>query len=195
MDTKSPIQPPLTVAELEERRRLHPPLPPAKVVLIAARTPSGVIGMSGGLPWMIREDLKHFKDSTMGKALIVGRRTYQSMPAIVWKTRIAHVLSRDSRDLAAPAEYHFASCLASLVNSARCNYAAPGEVYIGGGAEVYALALKLGLVDEMLISEIHQHYIGDVYFPPVPEGMFDEGTVEAEHAEFNVVRYRRLAAN
>ncbi|MNQ24105.1 Dihydrofolate reductase [compost metagenome] len=190
------IKPPLTREEVAERARLNPPPPPAKVVLITARSPNGVIGMEGNLPWMIREDLQHFKRVTTGKALIVGSRTYRSMPAIVWQTRIAHVLSRNWQALEVHGnEHHFASCLAGLVNSARHNYAAPGEVYIGGGAEVYALALQLGLVDEMLISEIHQNYIGDVFFPPVPEGMFDAGTVEAEYPEFNVVRYRRLVAN
>lgn len=167
-----------------------------KIVLIAARAANGVIGIRGKLPWIIREDLMHFKRATVNKPMILGRRTFQSMPAVVWISRNAFVLTRHKGRGAFDPNHHSTAHtddLERLIELAWITDNLPvPEIVLAGGAEVYKLALEAGLVDEMLISEVHQHYIGDVYFPAVPEGMFDEGTVEAEYPEFKVVRYRRI---
>lgn len=163
---------------------------PTKVVLIAARSWNGVIGLEGKLPWIIREDLQHFKHATLGRPMVVGSRTFHSMPKSVWETRKALVLSRTAQHI--PGAAAVANNLASLIEIGRqLDVASDPQVIIAGGAEVYKLALEGGFVDEMLISEVRQSYIGDVYFPNVPTGMFAKGVVESEHNEFNVVRYKR----
>lgn len=190
-----PMLPPLSVEELatshaiwEAKRK-----PPAKVVMIVAIAANNVIGNKGTLPWHIPNDLKFFKDQTMGQPLVVGRRTYWSMPKFVWKTRIANVLTSDIESVCMPdsGEWHVGGCIRSMVNMAKVNYNAD-TVFIAGGKRVYEDALRYDLVDEILISHIHAEHEGDTTLE-IDLGFlgFSEGVVELEDPEFTVKRYIR----
>lgn len=193
-----PILPPLTVEELATSNAAWEAIrkPPAKVVMIVAISENNVIGKDGGLPWHIPNDLKFFKDQTMGQPLVVGRRTYDSMPAFVWKTRHANVLTRDIDSVKMPpGQWHVGGDLVSMVHMAKVNYNAD-TVFIAGGAQVYIEALKLDLVDELLISHIKGNFEGGRTLHIDPEFLgFSEGVVELEDPEFTVKRYIRKRAN
>jgi dihydrofolate reductase len=196
---KMPIWPPLTVEELAASNAAWEAIrkPPAKVVMIVAISENNVIGKDGGLPWHIPNDLKFFKDQTMGQPLVVGRRTYNSMPAFVWKTRHANVLTHDIDSVKMPGagHWHVGTDLASMVHMATVNYNAD-TVFIAGGAQVYVEALKLDLVDELLISHIKGNFEGGRTLHIDPEFLgFEPGVVELEDPEFTVKRYIRKRAN
>ncbi len=133
------------------------------VSLIAAVAANGVIGRGGRIPWRIPADLRYFKRVTMGHPVIMGRKTLDSLPApLSGRTNI--VLTRNP-SFARP------GVLAAGAPDPALGLArgAEGgdEVFIMGGAEVYALFLPLA--DRLYITEIGMDIPGDAFFPPLAE--------------------------
>ena len=189
---ETPPLPPLSreeLAESERRYDLAHPRVPTKRILIVAMSDNFVIGKEGKLPWHIPNDLKFFKDQTTGHPLVVGRKTYQSMPDFVWKTRTPHILTRDPHNFEGPnVPFHASDDLGSLVHTAEANHRT-GKVFIAGGAQVYRQALDQDLVDEMLVTHVKGVWAGDTFFEFVPG--FGPGEVVLEDPEFTVSRYTR----
>ncbi|MFN3675163.1 MAG: dihydrofolate reductase [Sphingomonas pseudosanguinis] len=125
------------------------------IVFVLARARNGVIGRDGKLPWHLPADLKHFKAQTMGKPMIMGRKTFESFPAPLPGRRHI-VLTRDPHWAAEGAE------VAHDVDAALA-LAGPGEVAIIGGAEIFALFLPRA--DRIELTEIDAAPEGDAMVP------------------------------
>ena len=123
--------------------------------LIYARAANGVIGADGALPWHIPADLRRFKAMTIGKPMVMGRKTFDSFPAPLPGRRHI-VLTRDPAWRAAGAEP------AGSIAEARALAGDDGYAVIGG-AEVNALFLPLA--DRVELTEIHADYPGDTVMP------------------------------
>jgi len=136
-----------------------------------ARAQNGVIGRDGGLPWRLPADLKRFKAATMGKPMVMGRRTFESFPAPLPGRRHI-VLTRDPDWRAAGAKVaHSAQEALAL--------AGPGEVAVIGGAEVFRLFMDCDLVDRAEVTVIWRDYAGDTVFD------LDQAEWIEEAAEFH----------
>jgi dihydrofolate reductase len=127
--------------------------------LIFARSRNGVIGKAGGLPWHLPEDMAHFKQVTTGCPVIMGRKTWESLPERFRPLpgRINIVVTRQP-GWKAPGATHAASLPEAV---ALC--AGEPQAWIIGGAEVYAQALPLAHTAE--VTEIDAHFEGDVFAP------------------------------
>lgn len=125
------------------------------VVMVAAMARNGVIGKANGMPWHMRTDLKHFKATTMGKPMIMGRKTFESFPAPLPGRRHI-VLTRDRAWRAEGAE------VTHSLDEALAR-AGPGEVAVIGGAEI--VALVLGRADRIELTEVHAAPEGDTVVP------------------------------
>ena len=151
-------------------------------MLIAAVAENGVIGDAGTIPWHLPDDFAHFKATTLGHTLVMGRATYDSIGRPL-PGRTTVVLTRDpawSADgVLTAASFDGALALAAAL---------PGDVYVAGGAAVYALALPHA--HEQILTEVALAPAGDTFYPP-----FDRVEwVEAERAAydgFDVVRWVR----
>jgi dihydrofolate reductase len=141
------------------------------VSLVAAVAANGVIGRDGDLPWRIPADLRHFKAVTMGKPVIMGRRTWQSIGRPLPGRRNI-VISRDPAFAAAGAEV-VASLEAALAAAADAN-----EAMVIGGGEVYAAALPRA--DRLYLTEVHLAVDGDVHFPKIDRAAWRE-TAREDH--------------
>jgi dihydrofolate reductase len=131
----------------------------APIALIAAVARNRVIGRDGGLPWRIPADLRYFKAQTMGKPVVMGRKTWQSIGKPL-PGRQNIVVSRD-RALSLPGVTVVGDLIAALEAAARLM---PGrEVMVIGGAAIYASALPLA--DRLYLTEVHADVAGDVVFP------------------------------
>lgn len=131
-----------------------------EIVLILARAANGKIGADGKLPWHIPADLKRFKALTIGKPMIMGRKTFDSLPGLLPGRRHV-VLTRDRNWQAEGAE------VAHDVEAALA-LAGEGEVSVIGGAEVYSLFMPLATRIEL--TEVHRDYSGDTTMSqPGPE--------------------------
>ncbi|WP_342657692.1 dihydrofolate reductase [Sphingomonas sp. NY01] len=126
------------------------------IVMVLARAENGVIGRDGALPWHIPADLKRFKALTMGKPMVMGRKTFESFPAPLPGRRHI-VLTRDPAWRATGAE------VAHDVEGALA-LAGGGEVAVIGGAEVFALFEARA--DRIELTEVHGAPEGDAVVPP-----------------------------
>ncbi|WP_010183303.1 dihydrofolate reductase [Sphingomonas sp. PAMC 26605] len=126
------------------------------ITLYLARADNGVIGADGKLPWHLPADLKRFKALTMGKPMVMGRKTFESFPAPLPGRRHI-VLTRDPAWSAQGAE------VAHSVDAALA-LAGDGDVAVIGGAEIFALLLPLA--DRVELTEVHLSPAGDALVPP-----------------------------
>jgi dihydrofolate reductase len=122
-----------------------------RITFHLARADNGVIGRDGKLPWHLPADLKRFKAQTMGKPMVMGRKTFESFPAPLPGRRHI-VLTRDRGWSAAGAEVAHSPAEALAL-------AGEGDVAVIGGAEVFALFLDC--VDGVELTEVHIHAEGD----------------------------------
>jgi len=128
-----------------------------EIVLIYARAANGTIGKDGNLPWHIPADLKRFKTLTMDKAMIMGRKTFESFPSPLPGRRHI-VLTREAGWQSDGAE------VVHTVGDA-LTVAGDGEVAVIGGAEIYSLFLPLA--HRVELTEIHATYEGDTHMHPL----------------------------
>ena len=156
--------------------------------LIYARAANGVIGLDNTMPWHLPEDLAHFKQLTSGSPVVMGRKTWDSLPArfrpLPGRTNI--VVTRNA-DWSAEGVVRAGSLEEALQAGAQHG----DTVWVMGGAQIYAQALPLADVAEVTI--IHQDFEGDAFAPTLgPEWI--EATrqdhVSAQGLPFSFVRYQ-----
>jgi len=162
------------------------------LTVIAAIARNRVIGRDNRLPWHLPEDLKHFKALTTGHVVIMGRKTWESLPTgfrpLPGRRNI--VVSRN-RDYAAEGATVVASVAEALAAAAGTT-----EVFVIGGAELYAQALPVA--DRLQLTEIDADFAGDAWFPPFDRNLWRETGRESRRARdedggfaYAFVTYRR----
>jgi dihydrofolate reductase len=154
------------------------------VVGPAARGRNGVIGRDGALPWRLKSDMALFKETTMGKPVIMGRKTWESLPKRPLPGRINIVLTRDGSYIEEPIARGALICerFDEALQIAREQAEEDGvdEVCVIGGAEIYAVALPKAR--RMYLTEVDAEPEGDVRFPPFDEADWREVRREAHPA-------------
>jgi dihydrofolate reductase len=157
------------------------------VTLVVAMGANGVIGVDGGLPWRLPEDLAHFKKLTMGHPMIMGRTTFESIGRPL-PGRTTIVLTRDPDWSADGVEV--APTFAAALERAR---ELDDDVFVVGGAQVYAQALESGLTDLMCVTRVAASPDGDTYFPTIDWLQWREvGHVpHGGDPSFDIVTYER----
>lgn len=144
----------------------------AEVFLVVAVARNGVIGAGGTLPWHLPADLRHFKALTLGKPMVMGRKTFESLPGLLPGRRHI-VLTRDPAWQAEGAE-------AVRDLDAAIALADAPEIAVIGGSEVFALALPRAARIEL--TQIEADFTGDTHMPPLGKG-WHEIAREAHGAE------------
>jgi dihydrofolate reductase len=167
------------------------------IVLLAAVAKNGVIGRGNALPWRLKSDMIHFRTLTMGKPVVIGRKTYLSIGKPL-KGRTTIVVSRDP-GFAAPGIV-VAPNLPSALAAARGDALRRGcdTIVVAGGAEIYAQALPLAAA--LVITEVHKRVDGDALFPSIDPAIWRE-TARSERepaaddeVSFAFVSYERATA-
>lgn len=147
-----------------------------KLCLIAARSRNGVIGKDSGLPWRLSDDLKFFKTATLGKPVIMGRKTWESLPKRPLAGRDNIVLSADWTYEAPGARLYSNLSIAAAAARAIATRKGVDEVFVIGGASLYEKALDVA--DRIYLTEVHTELEGDTRFPEFDEGEWVESAVE-----------------
>ena len=156
-----------------------------------AKADNGVIGRDNKMPWHIPAELKHFKARTMGKPIIMGRKTFDSLGRVL-PGRPHVVISRSALSL--PENCYAARSLQEAISTAQ-TLAEQGEVVVIGGAEIYRQALPL--VDRLYLTEVHIEPEGDTWFPELNPGDWQETEREDVPADadsaiaYSIVTYQR----
>ena len=157
-----------------------------EITLVVARADNGVIGKDGKLPWHLPADLRHFKEVTMGTPMIMGRRTFESLPGLLPGRRHV-VLTRD------PAWSTDGADVARNLDEA-IQVAGGAYVSVIGGAEIFALFEPLASAVEL--TEVHADVEGDTILPPFDPAVWREEArvdheAEGERPAYSFVRLER----
>ena len=161
----------------------------ARISIVAAVGRNGAIGAAGGLPWRLSSDLKRFKALTMGKPLIMGRKTFDSIGRVL-PGRTFIVVTRD------PSWSRPEVTVARDLEAALAVAGDAIEIMIGGGGEIYRLALPLAT--RLHITEVDLAPEADVRFPQIDLSVWRETRREPglrgprDDADFAFVEYERI---
>ena len=159
------------------------------IALVAAVADNGIIGTDNDLPWRLPDDWKFFKQLTSGHTVVMGRKTYESIVRISGgplPNRNNVVLTRDE---------HFAADGVRVIHDTTDIPALAPDVYVIGGAQVYASTLAIA--DVLFVTEVHTDAQGDVSFPPIDPAVWHETSRRSHPSDdrhefaFDFVTYER----
>jgi dihydrofolate reductase len=163
----------------------------ARIALVVAMAENRVIGKSGTLPWHIPEDMKWFREITMGKPCIMGRKTWESLPKKPLPGRLNIVVTRDPgfRADGATVAGSFDEAVAVAMREA------PEEIAVLGGAQIYAEAMKRA--ERIYLTRVHGAFEGDAFFPATDEREWQATQRVADQTSrsglrFDIVELNRL---
>jgi dihydrofolate reductase len=157
-----------------------------EVVIIVAIAENGVIGHQGTLPWHLPSDLRHFKETTLGAPIIMGRKTYDAIGKPL-PERDNIVLTRDP-DRSIP------GCLVvSSLDAALELCRSREKAFIIGGGDIFRIALPI--TDTIIVTALERPVEGDVTFPPIDPDQFVVVSRQRYEREepYEIVRYERIA--
>ena len=158
-----------------------------KITIIAAHDPNLVIGNKGSLPWHFSEDLKHFKKTTTGFPILMGRGVFEELGSKPLPNRQNIVLSTTRN-------YDNVACYSSLEQAIEAiKLEEPSKLFIIGGGVVYRQAMELA--DEMMITLVHKDYEGDTYFPeyrPDIGRIWEQTSRVDSNEDFSFIHYSRV---
>lgn len=156
-----------------------------EIVLVYARAANGAIGKDGDLPWRLPADLRHFKALTLGKPMIMGRKTFESLPGLLPGRRHI-VLTRDAGWQAEGAE------TAATLDEA-LTLAGGETIAIIGGAAVFEAFLPRA--DRVELTQIHADYAGDTFMPPLgpewQEAAREDHPADGPYPAFSFLTFRK----
>ncbi|MDX9699485.1 MAG: dihydrofolate reductase [Rhodocyclaceae bacterium] len=160
----------------------------SRLILIAAVARNGVIGRENALPWRLKADMRHFRNSTMGHPILMGRKTWESLGRALPGRRNL-VLSRRP-DYVADGGEVFTSLEDALASTTGAD-----KVFVIGGAELYAQTLARA--DALMLTEVWTDAEGDARFPEIDWTRFEEVSRQSAQADadnehdYDFVEYRR----
>lgn len=128
------------------------------IVLVAALDEGSVMGADGGIPWYLPEDLRHFKRTTMGHPLVMGRKTYETLPMALPGRHM--IVITHQKDYQAP-DAQVVTSLEEALRVARAQNT--GAAMISGGATIYDQTLPFA--DRLILTVVHGNFEGDTFFP------------------------------
>lgn len=138
------------------------PDPDVEIILVAAVAENRVIGVDGEMPWHLPEDLAHFKETTMGHPVIMGRRTYESIESTLGGPlpgRTNVVLSRSNPEV--PEEVYVVESIDEAISIV--SDMGVDRCFVVGGATIYEQFLPFA--DRLVLTELEASYEGDTFFP------------------------------
>jgi dihydrofolate reductase len=165
-----------------------------EVVLIVAVAENGVIGAKGTIPWRVKSDVQRLKAMTMGKPVVMGRKTFDSLPRpLPGRTNIVVTRDPNYRAAGAVVTSSFADAHAIALGDALRRFAT--EIAVIGGAEIYAQWMDCA--DRLEVTEVHARPEGDTFFTAIDPAQWEEvarirnPATAADSADFSYVTYRR----
>jgi dihydrofolate reductase len=130
-----------------------------KITLIAALSDNNCIGENNCIPWHVPEDFEFFKNYTMGKPVVMGRKTWESLPKKPLPGRPNYVISRQQE------QQFCGAILCHSIEEAIQQLTDCPEIIIMGGAQIYAQAMPLAT--DLRLTRIHVSVMGDTFFPAI----------------------------
>src|SRR5882757_568242 len=166
-----------------------------EIVLIVAVADNGVIGAGGAIPWRLKSDQQRLKAMTMGKPIVMGRKTFMSFPRRPLPGRTNIIITRDATFRAAGAVVTTSFAAARAVARADALRRSVAEIAVIGGAEIYAQWMQSA--DRLEITEVHARPEADTFFAAIGADFWEETARvrnpagPGDGADYSYVTYRR----
>ena len=166
-----------------------------EIVFVVAVAENGVIGAGGAIPWRLKSDMQRLKAMTMGKPIVMGRKTFESIPRRPLPGRTNIVVTRDAAYRAAGAVVTASVADAMAIASGDALRRFATEIAIIGGAEIYAQ--WMACADRLEITEVHARPDGDTHFAAIAASEWEEVARARnpagpdDSADFSYVTFRR----
>jgi dihydrofolate reductase len=142
------------------------------IVLVVAVAENGVIGQDNAIPWRLKSDMQRLKALTMGKPIVMGRKTFESLPRRPLPGRTNIVITRDAQYQAPGAVVTTSMEAARMVALGDALRRLATEIAVIGGADIYAQWMRIA--DRLEITEVHARPDGDTLFPAIDAAEWDE---------------------
>jgi dihydrofolate reductase len=157
-----------------------------KIIIIAAIAKNGVIGrINGEMPWHIREEFQHFKDTTMGSAIIMGRKTFETLGKPLKGRENIIITKNESYNL----KFDNVKVFHSLDESINyCEHKDYEKIFIIGGGQIYEQAIRIS--DELILSHLKFEAEGEIKFPELDNEDW-EMIYSEDRDQFEIVKYAR----
>jgi dihydrofolate reductase len=168
-----------------------------QIVLVYAVAENGVIGQGNAIPWRLKSDMQRLKALTMGKPIVMGRKTYESFPKRPLPGRTNIVITRNAGYQAAGVVVTTSLADARAVATGDALRRLVTEIAVIGGAEIYAQ--WMGIADRLEVTEVHAQPTGDTFMPPVDLTVWEEvarvrnAAAGEDSVDFSYVTYFRRA--
>jgi dihydrofolate reductase len=168
-----------------------------QIVFVYAVAENGVIGQGNAIPWRLKSDMQRFKALTMGKPIVMGRKTFESFPKRPLPGRTNIVITRNADYQAAGAVVTASLADARAVATGDALRRLVTEIAVIGGAEIYAQ--WMGIADRLEVTEVHAQPTGDTFMPPVDLTVWEEAArvrnaaAGEDSVDFSYVTYCRRA--
>ncbi len=157
-----------------------------KIIIISAIAQNGVIGRSNGeMPWHVKEEFQHFKQTTLGFPILMGRKTFETLGKPL-KGRENILITRDENYSSDFEEVKIVHSLSEGIEY--CKITSPEKIFIIGGGEVYKQAIEIA--DQLIISNMKFDAEGEINFPEISENDWEEEYRE-DREKFEIVKYTR----
>lgn len=134
--------------------------------IIVAASENNVIGINNHLPWHLPVDMKYFKDTTMGKPIVMGRKSFEELGKVL--PGRPNIMITRQESYSAPNLYIVPSLEAGIEKAKTFG---TEEIFITGGGEIFKMAIKI--VDRLYLTRVHAEVSGDTYFPEFDENEWD----------------------
>ncbi len=157
-----------------------------KKIIISALSIDNVIGIDNKIPWSNKEELRYFKETTLNHAVLMGRKTYDSIGEPLQK-RINLIVSREIKSDRNENNLFYFPSINKAIKYAE--YLDVEKLFIIGGSKIYSQMINE--VDELLISRIPNEIAGDKYFPKINNDVWELSEIK-RHNSFSVEKYKRI---
>lgn len=162
--------------------------------LVVAMAENSVIGEQGKIPWKLSDDLRFFKNLTENHVIIMGRKTFESLPKKL-PNRVHIVVSRNKKYDIEDEDCYVVTCLDEALDFAKTFLGK--KVFVIGGGEIYEQAIAKKLIDTIFITQVKAQPQGDTYFPQIKWDNWQE--VDRRHFykneknqyDFDIVEFKR----
>lgn len=163
-----------------------------KIKAIVAYTKNRrIIGNNNNIPWYYPEDFKHFKETTLNCPVIMGRKTWDSLPRKPLLKRLNIVISREIHDSKNVENLVFLNSVESALELIEKLEYSVETSWVIGGQQLYKYCLDKKLIDEIVATEIKKEYDGNIFFPKLDELSW-KSRIEKDNEDFQIVRYTRI---
>ncbi len=165
------------------------------VSLVVATSENNVIGKDGKLPWVLKDDMRFFKELTNSHVIIMGRKTFESLPKIL-PNRVHIIVSRDKNYEVDDENCYVINILDEAIDFARTFL--NKQIFIIGGSSIYEQAIKRKAVNKIYLTRVKAHIEGDAFFPDIsPKDWREVNRIsfpknEKNEFPFDIIEYERV---